>query len=165
MLVAGQFADEAGQAAVADDGAARHFPAIEDNGFDFLFFDDDAFGLKIGFDVNAVAAQFFHHHGDHQVSAASEGIDAFAHKVAEDNAVGDGWLIKRRAVGIGDRLHQEAPNVGAAREEAVEEVPGRFIVLVVEIHVGDCVKESLHSLGRDFEMSSQEGSEVTCVES
>ena len=71
-----------------------------------------------------LAEQFVRHHADQLVRAALEGEHAPVHEVGKDDAVGDGRFVQGGAVGIGDRLHQQSVDVGAAGKEAVEQFPG-----------------------------------------
>ena len=50
------------------------------------------------------------------VGAALERVDALRHEVGEDDAVAQRGVFQRRAVGVGDRLHQQPHHVVAGRE-------------------------------------------------
>ena len=66
-------------------------------------------------DIDAVAAQFRVHQLDQPVGAALERVHALGHEVREDDAVGERRVFQRRAVGVGDRLHQQPHHVLAGR--------------------------------------------------
>ncbi len=69
--------------------------------------------------------QLLVHQRDQPVGASLEREHALGHEVREDDAVGDRRVFERGAVGVGDRLHQQANHVLAAREKPLEQARGR----------------------------------------
>lgn len=93
-----------------------------------------------------------------------ERIHAFRHEVREDDAVGQGRVFQRGAVGVGDRLHQQADHVVAAGEKLFKQLPGGQVGLVGKLHVAGRIEERVHGFGRDLEPVGQQSREVLSVE-
>ena len=52
-------------------------------------------------------------------------VNALGHEIGEHDAVGNGRVFQRRAVGVGDRLHQQPDHVLAAGKESLEQLADR----------------------------------------
>jgi hypothetical protein len=68
------------------------------------------------------------------VRAAREREHALAHEVPEHDPVRDRGIVERRAVRVADRLHEEAVDVVAAGEVALEELRDGLAGVVEEVH-------------------------------
>ena len=150
-----RLATEAGVAqADAGDAAAAGGPAL---GHDLL--DED-----VAADVDAVGLHLGRHQVDEGVGAALEDEDALRHEVREDDAEGDGGVVERGAVGVGDGLEEEALHVGPAREELLEELARGARVVVVVVHRAQVREEVLDDLGGHAELLDEDAREVGAVE-
>ena len=141
--------------APAVDPHAGHLPVGRD--FDLLDQRADA-------DVDAVPFQLGPHLRDELVGPPLEREHPLAHEVREDDAVGDRRVFQRRAVGVGDRLHQQPDDVGAAGEEPLEQLAGGRRLIVVEVHLPGGVEELVHGRLRDAELLGEDPREVVAVE-
>src|SRR5574344_2038506 len=122
MLFADEFLDEAFQVAVENYGTAWHLSAVDHGASDLAVLNQNLLNLGGGLDLDSVFPEPVAHHLDHQIRAALERIDALAHEAPEDDSGGDGGFVQARSVGIGYRLQQKPPDIGAPREKPVEEV-------------------------------------------
>ena len=127
-------------------------------------FRQDFFREAAAADFDAVFLQLVRHFSDEQIRAAAENVDAAAHEVGKDDAVGDCGLVERRAVGVGDGLEQKTVDVRAPREKFFEEFPRRPRVAVVVVHPREMFEKGADALGGNAELVGQNAREVCAVE-
>ena len=163
-FAADQFLHGVGDPGVGDHGVCADAAAAHLHPADPAVLDQDALHPGAGADVHPLAAQFPGHQADQSVRAALEGVHPAVHEVGEDDAVGDGRLVQGGAVGIGDRLHEQPVDVGAAGEEAGEQCTGGQAAVVVEIHGVDRGEELVDRGGRDPEPLLEDADEVLLAE-
>ena len=81
------------------------------------------------------------HQPDQPVGAALEGVHALGHEVREHDAVAQGRVFQRRAVGVGDRLHQQPDTSPRPGKNRSNNWPPWSGLVVVEVHVPRGVEE------------------------
>ena len=129
-----------------------------------VFFDVDLLDEHVATDVDPVGLHLGGHEVDHGVRAALEDEHALRHEVREDDAEGDRGVVERGAVGVGDRLEEQALDVRAAGEELLEELARGARVVVVVVHLAQMREEGLDGLGGELELLDQDAREVGAVE-
>ena len=80
---------------------------------------------------------------DEPVGAALERVHALRHEVREHDAVGQGRVFQRRAVGVGDRLHQQPHTSSRPGKNRSKSSLRRDRLVVVEVHRPGGVEEFL----------------------
>ena len=163
ILLSGDFGNEPFDAAIENDGAAFDSLAVDDGAFNFAVVDDNAFQSCVGLQLDAVFQQFFLHHGEHEIRAAKECVNALAHEVSENDAVCDGRFVQAGAIRVGDRFEKEAPYIRAVREETIEQIFNRIVVFVVIIHAFKSREEGVDGVLRQLEMFDEFGGEIRRV--
>ncbi len=104
------------------------------------------------------------HQAQQPLRAALERIHPLAHEIGEDDAVADGRVFQRRAVGVGDGFHEQPDDVFPAGEESLEELAGGRRLIVVEVHAPRGVEEPFDGLRRHAEALDQKAGEIRPVE-
>ena len=115
-------------------------------------------------DIDAIAYKFIFHEPDQSISAPLERIDPFGHEIGKHDAVADRGVFERAAVGVGDRLHQEANHILAARKESVEQFASREMLVVLKVHLAGRVEKSMYRLRGNLELLDQELGKILAIE-
>ncbi len=97
--------------------------------------------IAVDGDVDSALFEFGFHLMDQLVGAPLKRKNAFGHEVGKNDAVADGRVFERAAVGVGDRLHEEADDVFAAGEKFVEELAGGGGLVVIKIHAACSIEK------------------------
>lgn len=126
----------------------------------------DADFLHIAFDVNihTVFDQFTFHRADQMVGPSLKRKDTFGHEIREDDSVGNCRIFERRAIGVGDRLHQQADDIFPTGEKPVEQFASRGRLIVVEIHSAGRIEKTFDGRAVDLKLSREQASEVVTIE-
>ena len=164
LLAADQVVHRVGDPGVGNHRARPDAPAADLHPADPAVLDEDALHPGTGADVYPLAEQFVRHQADQPIRAALEGVHAPVHEVGKDDAVGDGRFVQGGAVGIGDRLHEQPVDVGAAGEEAGEQLAGGQAAVVVEIHGADRGEELVDHGGGHTEPLLEDTDEILLAE-
>ena len=97
---------------------------------------------------------------DQQIRTALKGENPRAHEVAKHDAEGDRGVVEGGAVGVGNRLHQQAVHVRPPGEKPFEHLPRGLGVVVVVVHRPQVVVEGF-DLGRgQLELFNQDAGVV-----
>ena len=112
--------------------------------FDFSVTDNDRRSVAIDTDIDATLYELRLHLLNELVGAALKSKDALRHEVREDNAIADGGVFEGAAIGVGDRLHQQANHVLAPGEELVEQLPRGGGLVVIKVHAARFVEKGNH---------------------
>ena len=164
VLVPHQLVDGGFEVGVRQDGLGADRPAVAEHAAHPTLLDQHLLHQRMVAEVHLVGFERCLHLHDELVRAALEGVDPLAHKVGEDDPEGDSRVVERGAVGIGDRLHQQAPHVETVGEVALEEFANRHLLVIVEVHAAGELEELLDPLHWNLEMIDQLVGEVGLVE-
>jgi hypothetical protein len=149
ILLTDETQDRVLEVRVAHHGPALDRAAVDDDPAHAAAFDDDPLGVALDPHIDAAFDQIGVHQLDQPVGASLERINPLAHEVREHDAVGDCRVFERRAVGIGDWLHEEANHVLAAGKEFFKELAGGQPLIVVKIHAAGRVEEGCDRFAGD----------------
>ena len=163
MLLADEFEDRRAEVGVAHYSAALDFTTIDDHSLDSRAADQDFGDIASNAGVDAVAMQFRLHLPDEIVGSPLIDKDPFGHEVGEDDAIGDGGIFERGAVGVGDRFHEQANDIFTTGEKLLEQLARGQRLVIVKIHPSRGVEEAGHRYARDTELAREEFGEVLSV--
>ena len=158
-----QIEDGGSEVGVAYDGAAADGSPVDFDALDFAVFDKDFRDIAFDTCIDAVLGHFGLHFAYKVIGTTFVDEDTFGHEVREDDTVGDGWIFEGRAVGVGDRFHQESDDIFASGEELVEQFAGAHGLVVVEVHRASRIEELGGRLFWDSEMGIHQSGKIFAV--
>ena len=164
VLASDQLVDGGLEIGVGQHGIRPDLSAVDQHATDPAAVDANALHLTLLPHVDAVGQHLALHQADEFVRPPLENVDTLAHEIREHYTIGDGRIVQRRAVGVGDGFHQQPPDAGASGEEPLEQIAGSGCAIVIEIHLPNGLEEALDRVGLDTEVIHQQAGEVRPVE-
>ena len=110
--------------------------------------------------IDPAANQVFVHKFNQPVGSAFKGKHTFGHKIRKDDSVGDCRVLKRRTVGVGDRLHQQSHNIASSGKILLKKFTDRQLLFIVKVHPAGSIEKRGNLLGRDSKFFVQQTGKV-----